>query len=125
MDNYKVVEITSDRRIIIISEQERSGRWYMSPVVKIDGLRMPKVDMIAPMCRSSNVIGNHDKFKEKAISYVKCDEYGYSVLEHDPEITKLYDEKLKVLGVISYKDNLIEKSKEINSVFSYEGTYIK
>jgi hypothetical protein len=118
MDNFSVTEIRKQNVLTFmeylvpnaVAQETRNGRWYVSPVIKVNDVRMPKIETIPdpgkPMieteddegnpirvplyCNTSNVIGNSDIPNEWALSYVKC--MDYSALDADPEIIKMYNE---------------------------------
>jgi hypothetical protein len=121
-DNFFLVEISAitPRRVMIISflnwliapakaqERVRDGTWYISPVIKENNLRRPKIETVTDpgqpllfnedtgrfdipqFCHTSNVIRDTDIPNEWALSYVRCADY--SALDADPEIIKVYNE---------------------------------
>lgn len=126
-DDFSVVETSArERHIILINklinmfsprnsfaqEQIRDGRWYVTPVIKVDGIRVPQVDIytdpgrplleddlggftIPDKCRYSANIGSADVTNEWALVYVSC--IDYSNIDSDNTNILITDEKIDVL----------------------------
>jgi hypothetical protein len=69
-------------------DEPLNGRWYLSPVVHLDGARYAKVAVLDSRCATTSTIGDFDVPDEQALSYVDCDDY--SNIENDNDVRLLY-----------------------------------